>query len=210
MKLILAYFVLEFMRKLLLADSIPKHVGPLAGVKLHILRGAYIEDFTAGVTSGDIGVKDYDAVLVHVGTNNIARDNCAPMVLGEMGKLLGAIRWQHAEAHIVVSGIIPRLIDQSVTEQTVKSVNKLLSKVTRDRNVIFLRSFSPFCSAREPTGVKGWLFGKDGLHLSNKGSCVLHHLFKVQFSDRNILQRRGALSFEEEEKMVRELKFGYF
>jgi len=199
-----------FMRKLLLADSIPKHVGPLAGVKLCILRGAYIEDFTAGITSGEISVKEYDAVLIHVGTNNIARDNCAQMLLGEMGSLLGAIRWQRAEIQIVVSGIIPRLFDQSITEQTVKSVNKLLSKVTRDRSVIFLRSFSPFCSAREQTGLKTWLFSRDGLHLSNKGSCVLHHLFKVQFSDKNILQRQGAMRQEEEEKMVRELKFGFF
>jgi lysophospholipase L1-like esterase len=199
-----------FMRKLLLADSIPKHVGPLAGVKLYVLRGAYIEDFTAGITSGEIAVKDYDAVLVHVGTNNIARDNSAQLLLGEMGNLLGAIRWERADIHIVVSGVVPRLVDQAVTEQTVKSVNKLLSKVTRERNVIFIRSFSPFCCARESTGLKTWLFGRDGLHLSDKGSRVLHHLFKVQFSDKNILQRQGALRLEEEEKMVRELKFGYF
>jgi len=200
----------DFMRKLLISDSIPKHIGPLAGVRTVILRGAYIEDFTNGIVAGDIGIEDCDAILVHVGTNNIARDHNAHQVLGDMGSLIRAIRYKRADIHIVVSGIIPRLVDQDTTEQTVKAVNKLLAKVTRVTNVIFIRSFSPFCSGREQSGLKTWLFAKDGLHLSNRGSFVLHHLFKVQFSDKNIVQRVSALLFEEEQKMIREREFGHF
>jgi len=199
-----------FMKKLMISDSIPKHVGVLAGVQKYVLPGAYIEDFTVGISDGNININEFDAILVHVGTNNVARDHNAQQVLGEMGQLIRAIRWRRQDIHIVLSGIIPRLIDRSTTELTVKAINSMLAKVTRDRNVIFIRSFSPFCSGREKSGLKTWLFARDGLHLSNKGSFVLHHLFKVQFSDKNIMQRVYALRYEEEEKIVREKQFGCY
>jgi len=197
------------MKKLLLADSIPKHIGTLAGVEKVILRGSYIEEFTEGISSGTIGIAGFDAVLLHVGTNNVSRDNEPQKVLREMGDLIRVLRWRNAKLHIVISGILPRLLDQGTTENTVKTVNKLLATVSRERNVIFIRSYNAFCSSREQTGLKTWLYARDGLHLSSRGSFVLHHMFKVQFSDKNIIQRHDALIHETEEKIKRDRYFGY-
>jgi lysophospholipase L1-like esterase len=202
-------FVTEFLKKLLLADSICKHLGDLPGVTKKVVRGACIEDFGDLIMSGDLDIKGMDAVLLHIGTNNLARDFNAHAVLVEIGNLIRLIKKINDNIHIVVSGILPRLVDFDVSDRPIKEYNKLLSRVCRDCNVMMIRSFNGFTSGKEPNGIKGWLFARDGLHLSTRGSYILSQLFRVQFSDRNIWKRREVLDDEALKRERRDFDFGY-
>ena len=159
--------------------------------------------------SGDLDIKGMDAILLHIGTNNLARNFDAHAVLTEMGNLIRLIKKINDKIHIVVSGILPRLTDFDVSDKSIKEYNKLLSRVCKDCNVMMIRSFNGFTSGKEPRGIKEWLFARDGLHLNTRGSYILSQLFRVQFSDRNVLMRREVLDEEARKRDRRDNDFGY-
>ena len=68
--------------------------------------------------------------------------------------------------------------------------------------------YNGFTSGKERRGVREWLYAKDGLHLSDRGSCVLTQMLRVQFSDRNILKRMEVITAEAEHKEDRNETFG--
>jgi len=189
-----------FLKKVLLADSIAADLDPLPGVERYIIRGAVIGDFLTRLMDNSINLLGRDAILLHMGTNNVAQHHCASWVLTDMGNMVRVIRGKNPGIQIVISGILPRLVDQATTEKTVKEINKLLAIASRDTNVVFLRSFNNYCDGKEPRGVKEWLFARDGLHLSNAGTKTLHQMFRVQFSDRNIAQRKSLMTSGAEQK----------
>ena len=209
MEITSAFCVTDFLKKLLLSDSICKHLGDLPGVTKKVVRGACIEDFGDLIMSGDLDIKGMDAILLHIGTNNLARNFDAHAVLIEMGSLIRLIKKINDKVHVVVSGILPRLIDFDQADKSIKEYNKLLSRVCRDCNVMMIRSFNGFTCGKEPNGIKEWLFARDGLHLSTRGSYVLSQLFRVQFSDRNIVKRRAVLDEEAAKRERRDDDFGY-
>jgi len=186
-----------------------KHLGDLPGVTKKVVRGACIEDFGDLIMSGELDIKGMDAVLLHIGTNNLARNFDAHAVLIEMGSLIRLIKKINDKIHVVVSGILPRLVDFDLSDRAIKEYNKLLTRVCRDCNVMMIRSFNGFTCGKEPNGIKEWLFGRDGLHLSTRGSYVLSQLFRVQFSDRNILKRRIVMDAEAASRAKRDSDFGY-
>ena len=208
-ELIVSMFVLvDFLKKVLLVDSIGRDLSPLPGVTVHVIRGGKLSDFVAGIEDGSINVSVMDAVLVHAGTNDMARRYDAQYVLAEMGALIRCIRRMNSSIHIVVAGILPRLCDLSASETAVREYNRILVRVCRDRDVMVIRSWNAFTSGKEPKGVKEWLYAGDRLHLSVRGSYVLTQVYRVQFSDRNILQRRQSLNREADERVEREASFG--
>ena len=184
----------------MLADSIANSLDPLPGVERYIIRGGRIRDFLTRIEDNSINLVGRDAILLHMGTNNIGTDNEASWVLNDMGNMVRIIRSKNPGIQIVISGILPRLVDQRRTEATIKECNKLLAIASRDTDVVFLRSFNNYCDGKEPRGVKEWLFATDGLHLSRSGIKTLHQLFRVQFSDRNIAQRKALMMSGAEEK----------
>ena len=197
------------MKKLLLADSVCKNIGSLPGVTQRIVRGASIETFKDLIIQGDLDIQGMDAVLLHVGTNNLERNFNPQDVLAEMGSLIRLIKRVNASLLIVVSGILPRLKDLALSDRPVKTYNKMLSRVCRDCGVMFIRSYNGFTSGKEVNGIKCWLFARDGLHLSKHGDRVLGQLFRVQFSDMNIQKRHSVIRFEAESRFCRDECFGY-
>ena len=192
-----------------MTDSIGKNLAALPGVTLIVRRGAYLESFTQSILSGDVSLQGMDALLLHVGTNNIDRDRDPQSVLIETGNLIRVAKVANPTMHVVVSGILPRICDLSATEGLVKEYNKLLGRVCRDNQVMMIRSFTAFTCGKEPNGIKAWLFAADGLHLSPRGSAVLTQLFRVQFSDRNIQQRHFVMKNELAKKNLRDENFGF-
>jgi len=195
------------LKKLLLADSICKYVGDLPGVEQKIIRGAYFETFAEKINDGEIVLSGIDAILIHIGTNNMALNFEPQSVLAQLGSLIRAIHRQSVTAHVIVSGILPRLFDLKVSERPVKEYNKMLARVCRDHRLMMIRSYNAFISGKEPRGVKEWLYARDGLHLSDRGSYVLTQMFRVQFSDMNILKRREVIDAENEKKVLRDSTF---
>ena len=192
----------------MISDSMTRYVGPIPGVQRVVQPGAVIEDFTDQIWSGETSVKGMDAILIHVGTNNVANGNCPQHVLTEFGNLIRAIRSRNQLTHIVVSSILPRVCDHRTTHATVKEVNKLMGQVARERKVVFLRTFLSFCSGKERYGIKEYLYAADGLHLNPRGCKVLREAFRVQFSDNNIKQREEAMLQDISLRLTREHNFG--
>jgi len=174
-----------------------------------VKRGGYIEHYTMAIESGEISIEGTDAILIHVGTNNMWRDRDPHAVLIEMGKLLTVIRRRNRRVHVCVSGIIPRVLDICVMESLVKCYNKLLVNVCRDTGVMLIRSYNAFTCGKVASGVKQWLYKPDGLHLNARGAQVLTQMFRVQFSDRNINERRLVLDAECEQRALRDSNFSY-
>ena len=200
--------ILDFLKKLLLADSIVKEVAALPGVRRHIIRGGRLGDFVDGIENGTIDLTGMDAVLVHAGTNDMARRYDPQHVLAEMGALIRCIRRMNSSIYVVVSGILPRLCDLEKSLEPVREYNKMLVRICRDKDVMVIRSRHAFTSGKEVRGVKEWLYSCDKLHLSVRGSFVLTQVFRVQYSDRNVLQRRQCLDQEADDRVVRETSFG--
>jgi len=196
------------LKKLLLCDSMGKHLGELPGVEQRVIRGATIETFIEALSSGEIVLEGKDAVLVMVGTNDMARSFNPQAVLALMGSLIRRIHQINNCIHVVVSGILPRLCDLARSEQPVKDYNKMLGRVCRDSRIMMIRSYNGFISGKERRGVREWLYAKDGLHLSDRGSCVLTQMLRVQFSDRNILKRMEVIAAEAELREDRTESFG--
>ena len=192
----------------MLADSIAKEVSALPGVKQHIIRGGRLADFVDGIENGTIDLTGMDAVLVHAGTNDMARRYDPQYVLAEMGALIRCIRRMNSSIYVVVSGILPRLCDIGKSEGPVREYNKMLVRICRDRDVMVIKSWNAYTCGKEPQGVKEWLYSSDKLHLSVRGSFVLTQVFRVQYSDRNVLQRRQCLDREADDRVVRETSFG--
>lgn len=203
------YCFVEFLKKILLADSLCRNLAVLPGVEQHVIRGARLGSFTTKIDSGEISLKGMKAVLIHAGTNDMANTLDAGKVLSEMGALIRAIKRVCDTIHIVVSGLLPRLCDLDKSDVPVKDYNKMLCRVCRDRDVMVIRSYNAFTSGREPRGVKEWLYAPDGLHLSVRGSFILSQVFRVQFSDRNVLTRRAYLDREAASRLNREVNFGW-
>jgi len=197
------------MKKLLLSDSICKNVGTLPGVNHIIIRGGTIEDFKDLVFTGEVDIKGNDAVLLHVGTNNMARAFDAQAVLTEIGSLIRLIKRVNSKILIVVSGILPRLVDLPNSDLPVKNYNKMLSRVCRDCGVMNIRSYNGFTSGKEARGIKEWLYCRDGLHLSHRGDVVLGQQFRVQYSDMNVIKRHAVIRREAESREDRDNCFGY-
>jgi lysophospholipase L1-like esterase len=200
--------ILVLLKKLLLCDSLGKHLGELPGVERLVRRGATIETFINALSEGEISLTGKDAVLVMVGTNDMANSFNPQAVLSLMGSLIRRIHQVNSSIHVVVSGILPRLCDLDRSEQPVKDYNKMLGRVCRDSQIMMIRAYNGFTSGKEPRGVREWLYAKDGLHLSDRGSCVLTQMLRVQFSDRNILKRMEVITAEAEHKEDRNETFG--
>ena len=66
--------IVVLLKRLLLADSICKYTGDLPGVDQKVIWGAYFETFVQKVNAGEIIISGIDAVLIQVGTNNMAQN----------------------------------------------------------------------------------------------------------------------------------------
>lgn len=160
-----------------MGDSIIKDITQIDGVTIRAFPGVTIGKLALLFSKGTISVENYDYLILHVGTNNIANRNTYEEIISDYGNLLGIIRKIKINLRIIVSSILPRPIDHSITDGMIKQVNNYLKhRMSRDLNFTFVCSYkavSKFGTFRR------YLFAKldKGLHLNTEGSNRLRFFF---------------------------------
>ena len=119
----------------------------------------------------------FDYVLIHVGTNDVARKALFDEIISDYGNLVGICRKVKPGIKILISAILPRPVDHENTDQVIKRINGyLLNNMSKAMNFKFLKTYRPFMYAGS---VKRELFAKrdGGLHLNTEGTNRLKYYF---------------------------------
>ena len=119
-------------------------------------------------------VLDKEFSIIHVGTNDILSLSAGEIV-NSFNNLIEVVR-QNSETTILISSIIPMLVNHQVTGDQVKLVNSKLKQLCVQRKVQFLHTFRPFIRNCEP---RRELFAikYQGLHLNLDGTRRLRQFF---------------------------------
>ena len=155
---------------LIVSDSIAKYVTDIRSAEVIPYPGITINGLTAVVQL----VLDKQFTIFHVGTNDIPRLE-EKAILSCFNNFITVVK-QNSRTTILMSSILPRPKDYSVSKEKVKNVNKELKKLCRVRNIRFLHSFKPFLKYGDP--VREFFAVRDGgLHLNNEGIRRLRFFF---------------------------------
>lgn len=153
-----------------MSASIPKYVSDIDGCTTQAFPGATISRITALVRSGRVNLSSVDFVIIHVGTNNIGSDQSVDAILGHYGDLIYTIK-RNTTAKLILTSILPRLVDHKKTQAKVTAVNAALKDLCRRRHLLYCNLYRSFLYKNRPDPS---LFApNDGLHLNFSGTDLL-------------------------------------
>ena len=129
------------------------------------------------IDSGDADLIPFDFVIIHTGNNDI--DNRAPdnSIISDYGNLVGICKKKKPSIQIVISAILPRTEDHTISDPMIRSINKHLRVfMSKSMRFKFVCTYKPFMYAKS---VRVGLFAKrdKGLHLNTEGTNVLKRFF---------------------------------
>ena len=165
----------------LICDSIPRFIPLMIETDIFCFRGARIIDLIALISSNPLAFCQYETILVHCGTNDIQSVSCED-ILKSYKSLVDLLHLHCPYAHILLSAILPRSIDDDKTGASVKFINSELRTLSITLGFHLIPSFRVVLHAGK---IQGALFCKDKLHLSCKGIYLLHQLFCSHLSKFN-------------------------
>ena len=160
-----------------MSDSIAKYVTGIDGVHLQTFSGDTIGRMSNRLLSGEITLENFDYVVFHVGTNNVARNESFESIISDYGNLIGICRKIKPKINIIISAILPRPVDHAKTDPLIRRINSyILKKMSKHLNIRFFRTYRPFMFGGR---VKRELFAKldGGLHLNTEGTNKLRYYF---------------------------------
>lgn len=143
------------------------------GVTLQIFRGDTIAQIASRIESGEADLYPYDFVIIHVGTNDIQNRARYHSIISDYGNLVGICKKKKPSVYIVLSAILPRPVDHSISDPMIRSVNQHLRLVmSKTMRFKFVCTYKPFMHAGF---VRIGLFAKrdQGLHLNTEGTNTL-------------------------------------
>ena len=122
-----------------MSDSIAKYVTGIDGVHLQAFSGDTIGRMTNRLLSGENTLENFDYVVFHVGTNNVARNESFESIISDYGNLIGICRKIKPKIKIILSAILPRPVDHAKTDPSVRRINPyILKKMSKHLNIRFL------------------------------------------------------------------------
>ncbi|XP_071135603.1 uncharacterized protein [Mytilus edulis] len=158
----------------IICSSIPKYVKDINGCTTQAFPGATIARLSDYVSSNKINLKNKDFIIVHVGSNNIAQNHSVDMIISYYSDLIHNIQIK-SKAKIIITSILPRLIDHNSTAENVRLVNSQLKKLCVRRNIQFSNIYKSFLCNNLPDAS---LYApRDGLHLNFTGTSLLRKKF---------------------------------
>ena len=158
----------------IICSSIPKYVKDINGCTTQAFPGATIARLSDYVSSNKINLKNKDFIIVHVGSNNIAQNHSVDMIISYYSDLIHNIQIK-SKAKIIITSILPRLIDHNSTAENVRLVNSQLKKLCVRRNIQFSNIYKSFLCNNLPDAS---LYApRDGLHLNLTGTSLLRKKF---------------------------------
>ena len=115
--------------------------------------------------------------IFHVGTNDIDNRASFKAIISDFGNLIAICRKENPGIRIIISAIIRRPKDHSITDPMIRDVNAYLSKkMSKSQNFKFICTYKPFTHCGK---VKLKLYAKRvlGLHLNSEGQNRLRQFF---------------------------------
>ena len=166
--------------------------------------GFTVKDLVLEIQRNPDSLEGYDAIILHVGTNNIGEkwqyNQYVDFVMGRMSKpqfvrlqnhwhdtsddglfksdyrwLIDTVLWANPSAYILCSAIIQRPWDMKLRNGLRKHFNNIISTLSSQSSLIYISTDRIFYDRRSI--FKDCYFGKKGLHLSDKGSLALQTFF---------------------------------
>ena len=122
-------------KNIIITDSIAKYVA-IDGCEMVPYRGAKIGDIKEEMRRNK-DLRDFDNIILHVGTNNLGRQN-PQIIMSEYMGLIEVAQRNNPGANIILSAILPRLKDQWEHGREIVQINKELKKYTKERGVKFM------------------------------------------------------------------------
>lgn len=147
------------------------------GVYLQAFSGDTIARMANRVLSGQVILDNFEYVLFHVGTNDVARRSEFENIISDYGNLIGTCRKQNPSIHIIISAILPRPLDHEWSDPIIRRINSYLNRtMSKSLNIKFIPTYRPFMYCGR---VKRELFAKNdgGLHLNTEGTNRLRYYF---------------------------------
>ena len=176
--LIHVFIVITELRKVtIISDSIAKYITGIDGVTLQAFSGDTISRITNRLLTREAKIEKIDFVIFHVGTNDIGRRASFQSIISDFGNLVGVCRKVNPTIRIIISAIIPRPVDHTVTDTVIRKINGYLAKeMSKNMNFKFIHTYRPFTHCGK---VKLELYAKKdgGLHLNTEGTNRLRYFF---------------------------------
>jgi len=113
-------------------------------------------------------LKQLDAIVLHVGTNNVSDAISCESITEEMRDTLFTIQSVNSKVKIIISSIIPRC-DDKVVNDIIKKTNSSLHSLCEEKGHFFLNNDDGFLRQNVPNR---FLY-RDNIHLNTKGGRVL-------------------------------------
>lgn len=173
------YLFAELKRVTIVSDSIAKYVTGIDGVHLQAFSGDTIARMANRVLSGQVNLDNYDYVLFHVGTNDVARKSDFESIISDYGNLIGICRRKKPNINIIISAILPRPVDHDRSDPIIRRINAYLNRtMCKSLNFKFIPTYRPFMYCGR---VKRELFAKNdgGLHLNTEGTSRLRYFLRM-------------------------------
>jgi len=113
-------------------------------------------------------VKNLDAIIIHVGTNDIADAKSNDSITADFSKLTDTIAEINPEVKLIVSSIIPRKEDKRVNDK-IQTVNRDLQNLCKEKGHLLLDNDSCFSNCgRQNTSPY-----RDHIYLKPNGDRLL-------------------------------------
>ena len=178
-------------RSIVISDSmfrechLPKHSD------LSAVSGADIETLGRWIDQGNIPLREYELVILHVGTNDIGNRN-ENGFSRRYSDLINLIRHFNPSIHIKITGLLPRLIDYQRTYETTRHLNYNLKAYAEEfkhtKNLSFYPTYLYFVAHGAP---QAHFWKSDRIHLNDTGIRKMNRLLKdIVFNHFNQFNRR--------------------
>jgi hypothetical protein len=149
---------------LVLGDSIIRNVGAdKSHMKVECFPGIRSDQLRRIIENRDLGCSD--AVVIHVGTNDVRNYRNLDYVMGEVYDLVNTAKTKFPGSRLVLSGV---LRSRGVSWRRVGAVNDRMEWVAGTLGPTFV----------DPNSwIRDEDFGRDGLHLNRNGANQLGELY---------------------------------
>ena len=113
-------------------------------------------------------ISNADAVVLHVGTNDISDGETPERIISEFKGIVDTVRNINSGGKIIVSSVLPRRNDK-LANKVIDQTNLALRKICEDKSCHYLDNYPLFCK----NGMPDTTFYKDNMNLNAKGGKVL-------------------------------------
>lgn len=154
-------------RACLLSDSICKWFQGIPHLDIRAIPSLTLAPALEKITSGILTTSNYDAILIHIGGNDISNKKLTPNdIMRNMEAIIDHIKSTTPQTRIGICFLIPRLNDSAAELKKRHDTNCLLRKLCKQHKIAFLNVFK---GVSYKNVLDKSRYAKDDIHLNGRG-----------------------------------------